>query len=60
MANAGFWLTNGVGVENNVSRGMSLTSVAIGMVSDVACCYLGKWYFEGEIGLPKEKIEAKH
>merc|ERR1712125_82040 len=60
MANAGIFLTEGVGVEKNAAHGMNLTSVAAAMGSDVACYRLGIFYFKGLYGLPKDKAEAKY
>merc|ERR1712151_1206145 len=60
MANAGYCLTEGVGVEKNVAHGMNLLSVAAAMGLDAACYFLGKFYFKALHGLPKDKAEAKY
>ena len=60
MADAGYFLMAGIGVEKNVSYGLTLMGAAAGMGSDSACCFLGTWHFEGRYGLPQDNAEAKH
>merc|ERR1712151_1178343 len=60
MAHAGHRLICGNGVEKNAAYGINLISVAAAMGSDVACWILGKLFFKGLGGFPKDKAEAKY
>jgi len=60
MAYAGYWLLSGRGVERNRVHGMTLSTAAAVRGSDYACSTLGKSYFEGSNGLPKDFVQAKY
>ena len=47
-------------MEKNASCGTSLLRVAAMMGSDVACCWIGRWHFEGKNSHLKDKSEVKH
>eukprot|EP00548_Thalassiothrix_antarctica_P019455 CAMPEP_0194182718 /NCGR_PEP_ID=MMETSP0154-20130528/26490_1 /TAXON_ID=1049557 /ORGANISM="Thalassiothrix antarctica, Strain L6-D1" /LENGTH=258 /DNA_ID=CAMNT_0038899159 /DNA_START=118 /DNA_END=891 /DNA_ORIENTATION=- len=60
MAWAGMCLMNGVGTEKNEVHGMNLITVAACRGSEYAAQCLGKWYKNGDFGIPKRMKESKY
>ena len=60
MACFGHYLLRGIGGPEDNAFGLVNVTEAAHMGTDFAACWLGAWFFKGELGLPKDPVRARY